>query len=744
MESFGEALKRVRKERGLSLADLQGVTRFSRSHLGNVETGQRPPTEALAKLCDEALDAGGLLTRLAASARTAAGPRRSPAPSQLPVRSRYLVGRDVALRAMHDERADALARGAMALIGIDGAAGIGKTALAVSWAQDVSERYPDGVLFANLRGHSSHRAADPSDVLQDFLTALGTQPDSIPGTLDARTAALRTTLRGQRVLIVLDNAIDAEQVRPLLPSAPGCLVIVTSRTRLGGLSARDGALRLTLDPLTEQDSVDLLTEVVGERVVSDTESARVLVRRCGGLPLALRIAAERVTSRSEDELRHLATLMASRARRLDALSTGGDDTTAIRAVFSWSYVALPARTARMFRLLSLHPGHTMSTEAAAAIAGLHRRQAQAALDELVDAHLLEYASLDRYCFHDLLHLYASERVELDETQADREQARQRVLEWYLHTAVAAMRRISPRRELPNLPPPTEELVIENFDDLDDAAAWCEVELKNCAAATRVANETGNDMVAVLMPVVLCDYLYRRKPWTQWTRAHIAALDAASRNRNENGQAWILNNQGNAALDLGHPHLARTLYAHALTLRKRINDHNGQAWSRVGLGRAFLALGEARAAAAHFEAAYTGFAEQNDVWAWAITLTYLGDCCRHLGQYPAALNYHQEAVALQRTLGDRQAEGCSLERLGTLYSDMEDWPNAVNYLQQAGTVLGEIGDRWGYAQAMLILGDLHQRRGLPSEAAVAWQDAAQTFEALQDPRASVVRRRLART
>ncbi|EWC64521.1 transcriptional regulator, SARP family [Actinokineospora spheciospongiae] len=654
------------------------------------------------------------------------------------------MGRDTSMRQMTDEVGRATVGKWMPLIGIDGPAGIGKTALAVAWAHDIADRYPDGTLFANLRGHDpSNKPADPADVLQDFLFALGMPPEAVPGHLEARAASLRTMLRNQRVLLVLDNAVDSDQVRPLLPSSSGCLVVVTSRTRLGGLCARDGAVRLTLAPLSDAEGVALLTLVVGRRVTDDQEAAHELARQCGGLPLALRIAAERVTNHEHLALPRLTGIMSSRSRRLDALSAGGDESTTIRAVFSWSYVAQPAEAACLFRMLSLHPGPTFGLDAAAALAGATTQQTQRWLDRLVDAHLLEQPDLGRYSFHDLIRLYASERAEIEESEGDRRAALGRVLDWYLHTAAAAMHSLSPQREPIILDDPVTGVTPITFDDIDAASTWCEDELKNLAVVTRVAAEQGFVQVATAMPAVLCDYFYRRKPWSLWTRAHMLSLDVARRQGHAARQGWILNNLGNAHIDLGQPRTAIRFYDEALRVRRSIDDRSGQAWSRVGLGRCYAALTEPRHAAHHFARAMHGFADLGDRWGWAIALSYLGDTCRLLGQHRTAIDYHHQAVEVLRELGDRQAEGCSLEKLGAVYSDLEDWPSAIESLHHAGTILGEIGDRWGYAQTMTTLGDLQQRKGSPDLASAAWQDAANAFEELQDPRASTVRGKLER-
>ena len=296
---------------------------------------------------------------------------------------------------------------------IDGPPGAGKTALALRFAHQVADQYADGQLHANLRGFGpDHNRLPAQDALGRLLTDLGAAPSRIPAGLDARAGLFRSVLAGRRMLIVLDNAASADQVRPLLPGQPGCLILVTSRNRLGGLTARDGAHRITLGILTPADSLTLLARIAGQdRIDADPGAAAVLARQCGHLPLALAIIADSISSRAGVSLAALAGELAGETDRLDALTVPGDPSTGVRAAISWSYRTLAPEPTRLFRRLGLHHGpHISLPAAAAAAAGTGTTAARQLLDQLTSAHLLEESGHGHYVFHDLLRLYAAEQV----------------------------------------------------------------------------------------------------------------------------------------------------------------------------------------------------------------------------------------------------------------------------------------------------------------------------------------------
>lgn len=433
-------LRVLKAASGLGLVQLAALTSFSKSALERYFNGKvLPPqqaVEAISRVC------GGDTARLVALWELAYKPPRaaaadSPAgrqqrPAQLPHDVAGFTGREAELA-----RLLALLPGggrAVVISAIGGAAGIGKTALAVHFAHQVADRFPGGQLYINLRGFDpDHAPLLPSQALAQFLRALGLAPQHLPTEPGEQAALFRSQLADRRMLIVLDNAANIEQVRALLPGAPGCLVLVTSRNRLGGLVARHGAHHIALDALTPAEAIDLLAVTVGaERVAAERGAAAEVARLCGYLPLALRIAAEHITTRPHLTLADLIDDLANEDRRLDVLTTG-DETTAIRMAFSWSYQALPADAAQAFRLLGLHDGPDITTSAAAALTGITAQRVRRLLDVLTTAHLIEQTGRDHYHLHDLLHIYAAERANAEETKQSRAEARHRILAWHLHT-----------------------------------------------------------------------------------------------------------------------------------------------------------------------------------------------------------------------------------------------------------------------------------------------------------------------
>jgi hypothetical protein len=358
-----------------------------------------------------------------------AAPRR-----QLPRGPDTFVGREQEYGALESlaKRAD----GTASICVIDGVAGAGKTALAIYAGRRLATRFPDGQLYADLRGFGPHRPPmTPDEALAGFLRALGVDPSAVPSGLDELAAMYRSLLAERHMLIVLDNAADAAQVRPLLPGAPGPLVLVTSRGRLSGLTARDGAARITLRPLAPAQAILLLGRIVGhDRVSAERQAAIDISARCGLLPLALRIAAERVAARPRMTLNDLAGQLTAAHARLDGLDLGEEEATAVRAVFSWSYKALAPEAARMFRMLGLHTGPDIGVPAAAALAATEQAEAGHLLEVLADAHLIEESLPGRFRVHDLLHAYAAEQARTDESAHERGSALRRVLSWYLLTA----------------------------------------------------------------------------------------------------------------------------------------------------------------------------------------------------------------------------------------------------------------------------------------------------------------------
>jgi DNA-binding SARP family transcriptional activator/DNA-binding XRE family transcriptional regulator len=423
--------------------------------------------------------------RLSASARTA-----HVIPKQLPAAPRCFTGRSAELATLSALAQRNPARPSSVVIAaLTGMAGIGKTALAMYWAHKVADRFPDGQLFVNLRGYGPSGApVTPTEAVGSFLVALGVPPARIPPDTDGQAALYRSLLAGRRMLIVLDNARDAEQVRPLLPGSPGCLVLITSRNRLTGLAAAEGAHLLTLGVLTGAESRDLLALNVGaERAAAEPAAISALTALCGRLPLALSDIAARAVARPGLPLAALSAEMRDARRRLDALETG-EPVTSVRVVFSWSRARLGHQAARMFRLLGIYPGPDITVATAASLSGWPRGQAYRALAKLCDEHLLAEYVPGRYTCHDLLHSYAAEEAASHESEADRQEALLRVLDHYLHAAVAASGFLQPASVSVTRIPPRPGVTIEEIRGPREAADWFENEVHVLSALVRQAAE----------------------------------------------------------------------------------------------------------------------------------------------------------------------------------------------------------------------------------------------------------------
>lgn len=354
--TFGRALRQRRQARGLALRELQKLAYVDKSLISRVERGLTPPSAEFAEACDRALGAGGALIVLAEAARAEPYVHLPPPPDHFVGRAEHL--------ALLDEK---VFTEAAKVVFVAGPPGVGKTALVLNWANRRQEEF-DCVLWSDLRGYAAGSPAQPADILDDLLRCVGVRPDRVPAEEHMRLALLRGLLRGQRTLVVLDNALDSHQVRPVLPGTPDTTVLITSRRRLSGLVVGTGAVQVSLEPLQDLEAARLMADLIGdERAAGDPEGVGSLVRLCAALPLAVNIAAERVATHPHQSVGDLARELVAEGRRLELLAVD-DDAVGVRAAFSWSYRALEADTARMFRLLGLHPGPRFTAGAAAALA----------------------------------------------------------------------------------------------------------------------------------------------------------------------------------------------------------------------------------------------------------------------------------------------------------------------------------------------------------------------------------------
>ncbi|OLF14458.1 hypothetical protein BLA60_00305 [Actinophytocola xinjiangensis] len=672
-----------------------------------------------------------------ALAASSGGPVRL---AQLPAAAATFVGREAEMAELSRILSGEGEPGIPQTVAIDGPPGAGKTALALRVAHAVVARYTDGQLYVDLRGYSPDgQPRIVEEVLEEFLTALGVQIDVIPASLESRAKLYRSVLADRRVMVVLDNAADSSQLHHLMPGASGCAVVVTSRKRLGGLTIQTDR-RVTLGPMADDEAITLLRKVIGEeRVAAEPDAVRALANRCGNLPLALRIAAERVATHPHHSVSLLVEELATEDERLEALST--DDSVAVKTVFSWSYRDLSAEAARMFRLIGLHVGSHLSTGAAAALADQRLTKARRLLDRLTGVHLLEGLGSDRYRMHDLLRVYAAEQATLEEPQQERTLALRRMVDWYLHNSYAANHALAPQRHDPELEKSEFSVEVTDFD-YDSALEWCELEMSNIAMATRTAVEVGENVAAWKLPAGSFNYLNLRKRWTPWVASHEVGVVGARRAGDRYGEAWVLNNLAIAYRDLRRIDEAKECFQQARVLRISLGDRVGQAWSLTGIG--YLGLDEQRYgdAALNFGEALDIFREVGDRHGEGISLANVGDAYRALHDHDRAVEALGSALTLFREIADRYGEGYTLVKLGDTYSELNRAPDALECFEHALEARQELGDRWGEGETLHKRGLVLHDSGQHDLAVESFRAAHAIFEELGDPRAADLRGLLA--
>ena len=706
------------------------------------ELGTEPGIE-LRELHQRILTGDAGLTAPAASPSPAGSP--ALVPRELPAPVPHFAGRAAELAALTRllDLAGEGMPGTVVISAIGGTAGVGKTALAVYWAHQIAHRFPDGQLYVNLRGFDPSGAPmTPGQAICKFLAALGVPADQIPADLDAQACRYRSALAGRRMLIVLDNARDADQVRPLLPASGACLAVVTSRSRLTGLVAMEAARPLSLDVLSEEEARELLVRRLGrEQIAADPAAADELIKLCARLPLALAIAAARGATHPGLSLAALAAELRDAHGQLDSLDAG-DAATNIRAVFSWSCQNLSAPAARMFRLLGVHPGPDISAHAAASLAGIGRDKSRAVLGELSRVSLIAEHVSGRFAFHDLLRAYAAEQATVIDGDAACQAATHRVLDHYVHSANAAARLLYPARGALALGPPCRGAAPEQFAGYRPAWAWLDSEYLVLIAATRLAGYAGFDAHAWHLPWSLSEFLDRRGHRQDWAATQRIALAAARRAGDLDGQCRAHRDLGYACAGLGCFDEAHTHLSRALDLCHQLGDQ--AALARVHYARARLfemqgdqrrALGEAGQALELYRAAGHRGGEGR-------ALNAVGWYHALLGEHRGAAAFCEQAIAVLRDLGDRAGEADAWDSLGYARHHLGRHADALACYQRAVDPYRDLGDLGSQAQALTRMGDTHHAAGSPVAARAAWRQALAIFDDLGHPSASQVRAKLA--
>lgn len=662
-------------------------------------------------------------------------------PRQLPAAIGHFAGRRAELAALSTLSAVG-GREAPVILAITGTAGVGKTALAVQWAHQVAADFPDGQLHANLRGFGPFGApAAPGEVLHRFLSALSVPAERIPANPDAQATLFRSMLAGKRMLVMLDNAGDAEQVRPLLPGTTGCLVVVTSRSRLTGLAVTDGALLVSLDVLSGAEAGQLLVRRLGwERIEAEPHAAAELTRLCARLPLALAVAAARAATRPQLRLAALAAELRDERGRLDALDAG-DRATNVRAVFAWSCQQLGDPAARMFRLLGLHPGPDITGLAAASLAGVTPAAALRVLRELAEANLLAEHVPGRYACHDLLRAYAAEQVGSRDGEDTRHAAVRRMLDHYLYSAQAAGLLLSPFRDGVTLPPPPSAVVVERFGDSAAAQAWFEAGQHVLAAAVHLAAEVPSRGHAWRLAWALGAFLEWRGSWAEWEDVLAAALAAAQRDGDEAGQARTHLGSGLAQARLGRCAEARAHLRAALAMFRRSGDRTGQALAHHFLGVALERQGHHRAALGQSLRALKAFQAVGHSAGEAVTSNNAGWLHAHLGDYQQALICCRQALELHRGIGYRVGEAHTWDTLGYTHHQLGQHGRAISCYTRALSLFSEVGDDSFQVATLTSLGDSYRDAGDAASAGHAWRRALALLGAPHREEAGLLRAKL---
>jgi DNA-binding SARP family transcriptional activator len=669
-------------------------------------------------------------------------------PRELPPAVRGFTGRSAELRALTRilDQADGGALGTVVISAIGGTAGVGKTALALHWAHQVAGRFPDGQLYANLRGFApSGTPATPAELVRGFLEALGVPPERIPPAPDAQAALYRSLLADRKVLIVLDNARDEHQVRPLLPASPASLVLVTSRTQLTGLAAADAARTLSLDVLPDDEAVHLLSARIGAaRAAAEPEAISQIAALCAYLPLALAIAAARAGARPRFPLAALATELRDLAGRLDVLDAG-DPAVSVRAVFSWSYQQLSPQAARMFRLLGLHPGPDISVPATASLAATEEPEARRLLGELTRGCLITEHAPGRYAFHDLLRAYAAGQALDTDPESDRAAAASRILDHYLHT-VSHSRVLLRRAEQEPLAlaPPSPGTRPERPADHLQALAWFTAEHQVLLATITQVARTGTDRRAWQLPCAMAEYLCKRGYPHEQVTVMTTAMAAATGLDDPLGKAMSLRRLGSAWRSTGDYDRACAHLQHCLLLYQQLGDRHGEAVAQTNLGYVADAQGRYADGLGHSELARGLFQTIGHELAEAEALGDIGWYHALLGDYQRARTSCEQALTLIAKHGGSSTGHAIRDTLGYIEHHLGNLAQATIHFESALALSRDISDAPLTAVILTHLGDTrHAARELP-QARQAWQQALAIYDNIQRPDADKIRAKLAST
>ncbi|MFI6450600.1 AfsR/SARP family transcriptional regulator [Streptosporangium amethystogenes] len=735
-ESFRGQLMRALHRIGRTAEALEEF-RTARRHF-NEELGLDPGKE-LTRLHQS------ILTGEAASEATTAEHLPSPpisssaashtvaVPRQLPADITRFAGREESLRRLDllfsTDRGDA---SAVVITAITGTPGIGKTALATRWGHRATDRFPDGQLYVNLHGYSQGKPVTGTQALHQLLRGLGVTTDEIPHEVDERASMYRSLLADRRVLVVLDNAARAEQIRPLLPGSSLCKVVITSRDSLRGLSATHDVHTLTLDLLSPDEAKALLVAVLGEeRVLGETDAVLELARLCGYLPLALRLAAAHLGSQPALPVADFVARLL-RENRLTTLDIEEDPHIGVRAAFEMSYRGLPEPARQAFRMLGLHPGPDIGIDEVTALTGLSSREVNAALNKLISAHLIQYGTNGRFNVHDLISLFARERGESDDTESLRHAALIRLFDWYLHTARAAMEHVHTDHSgiaLISAPPSHG---IPAFDDYDSATTWLDTEYPALISAVNYAAAHGWPGHAWQIAYTLDYFFYLRDRIDDWLTVHQTALSAVREVDDRHGEGRILNALGVANMISGKIDRCLEYQRQALDLSRAIGDRKGEGYALGRVGYSLLWTGEFHQAAQNCLEAIELFRRLDDEHGEVTATFTLGIAYLRVGRSLDALRCLERCLAFDRKTGSRNDEAYTLTILGEIHESLGDLTTALDFQQRSIQLNRDVGNRRFEANAINSIGKIRRQQGRHAEALECHREALGHIREIGEP------------
>lgn len=593
------------------------------------------------------------------------------------------------------------------VLAIHGMAGVGKTTLAVHAAHRVAATFPDGQLFVDLLGFAANAAIEPAEALEILLRGVGVPAEQVPQSLAERASMYRDRLVGRRILVVLDNAAAESQLRPLLPSAPGCAVLTTSRGHLADL---EGASHLPVDVLGPEAATELFTKIVGsDRLGAEAASVGEITDMCGRLALAIRITGARMATRpmwsAATLLRRLRDQQWTEKFRVGALD--------VRMAFSLSYDQLDSAGQRVFRALGLHPGVSFDVAAVAAFGDVSLHLAGEILDELVEVSLLNEGADGRYQLHDLLRQYAREVAIATDSPEEQQAAFARLVSYYLRRAGSASRLLDPEQRNVLAQAPVTAMP-GSFATYAEALSWLETERSNLVAVLRAAAAAGRDADVWRLTYVMYPYFFLRGSTDDWIETHELALAATRRLGEPLAEADILFGLGVACRRLGRYKESVGYQQEALTSYRVAGDIPGQITTLTNLGIAFRRLGRYREALDHQERALALYADSPDRHGEAATLTNLGIVHERLGHYRKSLDYHARALCLACEVKDRRAEAMTLTNIGIVHERLGEFHDALRHHRQALSLAHDIGDQHVEGHTMNNIGVVLNRMGSQDE------------------------------